>query len=67
LEVTSTTIKIKWREPEKLNGAIHGYRVYYVYQNQTLLHIPILKADVQSGPFYYYTLVNLSECGKPII
>uniref|UniRef100_A0A336K3A9 protein-tyrosine-phosphatase n=1 Tax=Culicoides sonorensis TaxID=179676 RepID=A0A336K3A9_CULSO len=28
LDVTSTTIKISWIEPLKLNGAIHGYRVY---------------------------------------
>lgn len=30
LEVTSTTIKISWKEPLRLNGAIHGYRVYSV-------------------------------------
>lgn len=59
LEVTSTTIKITWREPEKLNGAIHGYRVYYVHQNQTLLHLPILKADAAVNSVYTYTLSNL--------
>lgn len=59
LEVTSTTIKITWREPEKLNGAIHGYRVYYVYQDQTLLHLPILKADAGVNSVYTYTLSNL--------
>lgn len=61
LEVTSTTIKITWREPEKLNGAIHGYRVYYVHQNQTLLHLPILKAEAAVNSVYTYTLSNLSE------
>ncbi|XP_038105916.1 tyrosine-protein phosphatase 99A isoform X1 [Culex quinquefasciatus] len=59
LEVTSTTIKITWREPEKLNGAIHGYRVYYVHQNQTLLHLPILKAEAAVNSVYTYTLSNL--------
>ncbi|XP_065074555.1 tyrosine-protein phosphatase 99A isoform X1 [Ochlerotatus camptorhynchus] len=58
-EVTSTTIKITWREPEKLNGAIHGYRVYYVHQDQTLLHLPILKADAAVNSVYTYTLSNL--------
>uniref|UniRef100_U5EUF9 Putative receptor-type tyrosine-protein phosphatase mosPTP-1 n=1 Tax=Corethrella appendiculata TaxID=1370023 RepID=U5EUF9_9DIPT len=59
LEVTSTTIKISWREPQKKNDAIHGYRVYYVHQNQTLLHLPILKSDSSYGPEYHYTLSNL--------
>ncbi|XP_055614452.1 tyrosine-protein phosphatase 99A-like isoform X2 [Uranotaenia lowii] len=59
LEVTSTTIKITWREPEKQNGAIHGYRVYYVHQNQTLLHLPILKAKEGINSVYTYTLSNL--------
>ncbi|XP_058457054.1 tyrosine-protein phosphatase 99A [Malaya genurostris] len=59
LEITSTTIKITWREPEKSNGAIHGYRVYYVHQNQTLLHLPILKSDAAVNSVYTYTLANL--------
>lgn len=61
LEVTSTTIKISWREPEKSNGAIHGYRVYYVHlrQNQTLLHLPILKSDAAVNSVFTYTLSNL--------
>ncbi|XP_058812317.1 tyrosine-protein phosphatase 99A [Topomyia yanbarensis] len=59
LEITSTTIKITWREPEKSNGAIHGYRVYYVHQNQTLLHLPILKSEAAVNSVYTYTLSNL--------
>ncbi|XP_055614290.1 neuronal cell adhesion molecule-like [Uranotaenia lowii] len=59
LEVTSGTIKISWQEPERKNGVIHGYRVYYVYQNQTLLHLPILKSDAIQNSVYYYTLSGL--------
>nr|XP_029727470.1 protein sidekick-2-like [Aedes albopictus] len=59
LEVTSTTIRISWQEPERKNGVIHGYRVYYVYQNQTLLHLPILKSDAIQNSIYYYTLSSL--------
>lgn len=61
LEVTSSSIKIAWTEPEKANGVIHGYRVYYTFLNQTLLHMPILKNDANSGPQYFYTLMNLSK------
>ncbi|XP_052891620.1 tyrosine-protein phosphatase 99A isoform X2 [Anopheles moucheti] len=61
LEVTSTTIKLTWREPEKANGAIHGYRVYYIHQNQTDLHMPILKLNEMQNSVYHYTLSNLSE------
>ena len=62
LEVTSTTIKLTWREPEKANGAIHGYRVYYIHQNQTDLHMPILKLNEMQNSVYHYTLSNLSKC-----
>ena len=61
LEVTSNTIKISWYEPEKANGVIHAYRVYYMFLNQTLLHLPMLKNDGSSGSLNYYTLSNLSE------
>uniref|UniRef100_A0A336LNK0 protein-tyrosine-phosphatase n=1 Tax=Culicoides sonorensis TaxID=179676 RepID=A0A336LNK0_CULSO len=42
LDVTSTTIKISWIEPLKLNGAIHGYRVYSVN--------PLIQKTDVSGP-----------------
>lgn len=61
LDVTSTSIKISWYEPEKPNGVIHAYRVYYMFLNQTLLHLPMLKNDASVGPPFYYTLINLSE------
>jgi hypothetical protein len=61
LNVTSTTIKIGWNEPERPNGVIHAYRVYYMFLNQTLLHLPILKNGASTGMSFNYTLVNLSE------
>lgn len=61
LDVTSSTIKISWLEPQKANGVIHAYRVYYIFLNQTLLHMPMLKNDASVGPPFHYTLMNLSE------
>jgi hypothetical protein len=61
LNITSTTIKIAWNEPERPNGVIHAYRVYYMFLNQTLLHLPMLKNDASVGVLFNYTLINLSE------
>lgn len=66
-EVTSSSIKISWLEPEKANGVIHGYRIYYTFLNQTLLHMPSLKNDANSGPVYTYTLNNLSEYSQALL
>ncbi|XP_055371806.1 tyrosine-protein phosphatase 99A isoform X2 [Condylostylus longicornis] len=35
LNVTSDTIKLSWYEPENQNGAIVGYHIFYVHDNQT--------------------------------
>ncbi|KAG5670578.1 hypothetical protein PVAND_000830 [Polypedilum vanderplanki] len=59
LDFTSTTLKISWHEPERPNGVIHAYRVYYMFHNQTLLHLPMLKNDGSTGSPFHYTLVNL--------
>jgi hypothetical protein len=61
LNVTATSIKITWHEPERPNGVIHAYRVYYMFLNQTLLHLPMLKNDANIGPPFHYKLINLSE------
>lgn len=63
-EVTSSTIKISWLEPEKPNGGILTYRVYYTFLNQTLLSMP--KNDPANGlksesGIHFYTLTSLSE------
>jgi hypothetical protein len=65
LNITSTSIKIGWHEPERPNGVIHAYRVYYMFLNQTLLHLPMLKNDASVGPPFNYTLINLSEFTFP--
>lgn len=59
LEVTSTTIKIQWHEPQNLNGALIGYRVLYVHQNQTHIQ-PTVASDAAAGPNITYVLSNLS-------
>lgn len=61
LNVTTTSIKISFNEPEQPNGVIHAYRVYYFLLNQTLLHLPMLKNDPSNGGPFNYTLINLSE------
>lgn len=61
LDVSSNSIKISWLEPTRANGVIHAYRVYYMFLNQTLLHLPMLKNDASMGPPFTYTLINLSE------
>ena len=35
LRVTSTTIYLSWSQPEKPNGQIQGYRLYYMHAMQT--------------------------------
>jgi len=63
-EVTSSTIKISWLEPEKPNGPNLIYRIYYTSLNQTHLAMP--KNDPENGMrseagIHYYTLKKLSE------
>lgn len=35
LRVTSTSIDLSWTEPERPNGQITGYRLYYMHANYT--------------------------------
>lgn len=63
-EVTATSIKISWLEPEKPNGPNLIYRIYYTFLNQTLLAMP--KNDPENGMrsetgIHFYTLKRLSE------
>lgn len=59
LEVTSTTITIGWREPENLNGAIMGYRVFYINQNQT--YFATIRSGTAVGELITYVLNDLSK------
>lgn len=60
LEVTSTTITMGWRDPENLNGAIAGYRIFYIHQNQT--YFATLRSGTGAGEMITYVLSNLSKC-----
>ncbi|XP_055315021.1 tyrosine-protein phosphatase 99A isoform X1 [Sitodiplosis mosellana] len=57
LEVTSTTITIGWRDPENLNGAIVGYRVFYIHQNQT--YFATVRSGTGAGEMIRYDLCDL--------
>ncbi|XP_063928096.1 tyrosine-protein phosphatase 99A isoform X2 [Zophobas morio] len=57
LDITSDTITLKWTQPEKLNGAIEGYRVYYLYNNLTDMNRDKIKP---SSPHISYNLTNLT-------
>lgn len=63
-EVTSSTIKVSWLEPEKPNGPNLIYRIYYTSLNQTHLAMP--KNDPENGMrseagIHYYTLKKLRK------
>ena len=34
-EVTNTSVRVLWHRPEKPNGVIQGYRMYFMHQNFT--------------------------------
>lgn len=58
--VNGTSIRLSWIAPEHSNGAIQGYWIYYVYQNETLFK-PCLKIDAATGTKIFYNLTNLRE------
>lgn len=60
LEVTSTTIKIKWHEPENANDALAGYVVYYQHKNQTHNQTSRI-SEIKTGPTVQFLLPNLSK------
>lgn len=60
LEVTSTSIKIRWHEPENLNGAVIGYRVLFDHQNETHVQLNV-KSDSSTSSYITYVLPNLSK------
>lgn len=58
--VNGTSIRLSWIAPEHSNGAIQGYWIYYVYQNETLFK-PCLKNDAATGTKIFYNLTNLRK------
>lgn len=58
LEVSSDSISLSWLEPERANGAIDGYRIYFMYNNYT--DVKSVKAK-RGSPSIDYNLKNLSK------
>lgn len=58
LDIFPDTITLSWTSPEKPNGAIDGYRVYYMYGNFTEVQPDQIK---YSKPHITYNLTNLSK------
>lgn len=57
LGVNSDAISLRWTEPERANGAINGYRIYFMYANYT----DVRNIKISKGSQYIpYTLTNLS-------
>lgn len=60
LEVTSTTIKIQWYEPDNVNDGLAGYVVYYQNKNQSLNQTS-RTSEIKTGPTVQFLLPNLSK------
>lgn len=58
--INATSIELSWSEPENANGAIVGYRVYYMHSNYTEVETP--KKNEPNHPIIEYVLNQLSEC-----
>lgn len=58
--VTSNSIRLSWREPKNLNGAIDGYHIFHMHDNQTGVEI-LKSSSITGGPYITYELPNLSE------
>lgn len=59
LGVTSGSIRLGWAEPERVNGAIEGYYIYYIHANYTDVATYRLQGNL---PKLQYNLKNLSKC-----
>ncbi|XP_037919169.1 tyrosine-protein phosphatase 99A isoform X3 [Hermetia illucens] len=56
--VTSNSIRLSWREPKNLNGAIDGYHIFHMHDNQTGVEI-LKSSSITGGPYITYELPNL--------
>jgi len=62
-DITGTSIRLSWSEPENANGLIAGYRVYYMYSNYTdvKMHIPNKTISSDEPPSINFVLKELRE------
>lgn len=57
LAVTEESMNLSWSEPERANGAIEGYRIYYMFANYT----DVQNLRLSNSQHIHYILKNLSE------
>jgi Fibronectin type III domain. len=56
LHVTHSSIKLSWVKPERPNGQITGYRLYYMHANYT-----DVKTLRKTDPYIEFDLQDLSK------
>ncbi|XP_078047953.1 putative receptor-type tyrosine-protein phosphatase mosPTP-1 isoform X2 [Augochlora pura] len=61
-DITSTTIELSWSEPERANGIITGYRIYYMQANYT--DVQTYKTDNYDGSIIDFVLKELKPHTK---
>jgi receptor-type tyrosine-protein phosphatase gamma len=59
LHVTHSTIELSWNKPERPNGQITGYRLYYMHANYT-----DVKTVRRTDPRIEFVLEDLSKFCK---
>jgi receptor-type tyrosine-protein phosphatase gamma len=59
LHVTHSSIELSWNKPQRPNGQITGYRLYYMHANYT-----DVKTIRKTDPHIEFTLKDLSKFDK---
>lgn len=57
-DINSNTIYLSWNEPEECNGAIEGYRIYFLYVKYNYTDVRTAKGN---SPHMKYNLTGLSK------
>ena len=61
-EVTNTSVRVLWHRPEKPNGVIQGYRMYFMHQNFT--DVRTVRDPQQKMDYHLTGLSKLSLCER---
>lgn len=64
--ITSNSIDLSWIKPEKANGVIGGYRIYYIHENFTSVETHKVSENLQQNRTIEFTLNNLSKSFQPV-